>query len=83
SRSCSNTIRTARSRTSGEYLADFAMSPSSQAPWPPAIPGRFTPGTSTASASCTRKASGGTVKDCVRRFGMVREDMADRDGAVP
>lgn len=35
SRSCLNTIRTARSRTSGEYLADFAVSLSSQAARPP------------------------------------------------
>ncbi len=40
--SCSNTIRTARSRTSGEYLIDLVMTPSSQTLESPAIPGRFT-----------------------------------------
>lgn len=43
---CSNTIRTARSRTSGEYVGDFffgvSSAPSSQELEPPRIPGRFT-----------------------------------------
>src|SRR5438270_4037709 len=40
---CSNTIRTARSRTSGENLFafSFVMAPPSQVLEPPAIPGRF------------------------------------------
>ena len=38
---CSNTMRTARSRTSGEYFADFFMAPSSQISEPPQNPGRF------------------------------------------
>src|SRR5690606_22690892 len=37
----SNTIRTARSRTSGEYLFDLDMTPSSQRKEPPVIPDRF------------------------------------------
>src|SRR5690606_34495403 len=39
--SCSNTMRTARSRTSGEYLVDFFIAPSSQEMEPPEKPGRF------------------------------------------
>src|SRR6185437_1173909 len=43
---CSNTIRTARSRTSGEYVGDFffgvSIAPSSQELEPPRIPERFT-----------------------------------------
>lgn len=39
SRACSNTIRTARSFTSGEYLPVLAVTPSSQQTEPPAIPG--------------------------------------------
>src|SRR5918995_4985134 len=40
---CSNTIRTARLRTSGEYFVDafFVMAPVSQELEPPAIPARF------------------------------------------
>ena len=41
SRSCSNTIRTARSLTSGEYLLRLPMTPSSQEMESPEIPGRF------------------------------------------
>ncbi len=44
SRSCSNTIRTARSRTSGEYLVLLFMTPSSQFLESPANPGRFSSG---------------------------------------
>src|SRR5690606_1251591 len=40
--SCSNTMRTARSRTSGEYLVDFFIAPSSQEMEPPEKSGRFT-----------------------------------------
>ncbi|MSP98339.1 MAG: hypothetical protein EXR29_14220 [Betaproteobacteria bacterium] len=40
---CSCTIRTARSRTSGENLLDLFMAPSSQGLEPPRNPGRFTP----------------------------------------
>ena len=40
---CSNTIRTARSRTSGENRLDLAMTPSSQGMEPPRNPGRFIP----------------------------------------
>ena len=41
--SCSNTIRTARSRTSGEYLFDVLdMTPSSQGVEPATFPERFT-----------------------------------------
>src|SRR5205085_7128069 len=39
---CSNTIFTARSRTSGENLFDVLMAPSSQELEPPRFPGRFT-----------------------------------------
>src|SRR5690606_31726446 len=39
--SCSNTMRTARSRTSGEYLVDFFIAPSSQEMEPPEKSGRF------------------------------------------
>ncbi|MEX3791334.1 hypothetical protein AB3X86_36600, partial [Paraburkholderia sp. BR14374] len=43
---CSRTIRTARSRTSGEYLGHFffvfSIAPFSQEVEPPEIPGRFT-----------------------------------------
>src|SRR5690606_36964898 len=39
---CSNTIRTARSLTSGEYLVCLLMTPSSQEMEPPGKPGRFT-----------------------------------------
>ena len=38
---CSCTMRTARSRTSGENLVDFLMAPSSQRLEPPQNPGRF------------------------------------------
>ena len=38
------TMRTARSRTSGENLLDLFMAPSSQELEPPRIPGRFRPG---------------------------------------
>src|SRR5690606_36222871 len=38
-----STIRTARSRTSAEYLLRAAIAPSSQRMEPPAIPGRFIP----------------------------------------
>src|SRR5437870_5426428 len=38
---CSNTIRTARSRTSGENRLGLAMTPSSQGMEPPINPGRF------------------------------------------
>ncbi len=38
---CSSTIRTARSRTSGEYFTGLVMTPSSQRLEPPGIPGRF------------------------------------------
>ena len=38
---CSYTSRTARSRTSGEYLLRFGMTPSSHEMEPPGIPGRF------------------------------------------
>src|SRR5690606_1796763 len=38
---CSSTIRTARSRTSGEYFTGLVMTPSSQELEPPGIPGRF------------------------------------------
>ena len=38
---CSCTIRTARSRTSGENFVDFLMAPSSQVLEPPQNPGRF------------------------------------------
>jgi len=38
---CSRTIRTARSRTSGENLLDRAMAPSSQGMEPPGNPARF------------------------------------------
>lgn len=38
---CSSTIRTARSRTSGENLFDLAMTPSSQGMEPPENPARF------------------------------------------
>jgi hypothetical protein len=41
SRSCSKTMRTARSRTSGEYLVDLFIAPSSQRLEPPENPGRF------------------------------------------
>ncbi|MGC8703625.1 MAG: hypothetical protein ACP5RV_11960, partial [Thiomonas sp.] len=38
----SNTMRTARSMTSGEYFGDFLiMAPSSQSKEPPQKPGRF------------------------------------------
>src|SRR5690606_25060999 len=37
-----STIRTARSRTSGEYFTGLLMTPSSQELEPPGIPGRFT-----------------------------------------
>ncbi|MDP9222715.1 MAG: sigma-70 family RNA polymerase sigma factor, partial [Actinomycetota bacterium] len=39
--SCSNTSRTARSRTSLGYLRDVDMAPPSQTLEPPAFPGRF------------------------------------------
>ena len=39
---CSNTIRTARSRTSGEYLFTFVTTLSSQEIESPSSPGRFT-----------------------------------------
>ena len=39
--SCSNTMRTARSRTSGEYFFVLFMTPSSQRLESPANPGRF------------------------------------------
>src|SRR5690606_3471677 len=39
---CSCTMRTARSRTSGEYFASFFMAPFSQRLEPPRNPGRFT-----------------------------------------
>ena len=39
---CSTTIRTARARTSGEYLVRLLIAPSSQAVEPPANPARFT-----------------------------------------
>ena len=42
SRSCSTTNRTARSRTSREYLVDLFIAPSSQRLEPPGKPGRFT-----------------------------------------
>ena len=38
---CSSTMRTARSRTSGENLFDLFMAPSSQEKEPPQNPGRF------------------------------------------
>ena len=38
---CSNTIRTARSRNSGEYFDTVFMTPSSQELESPGIPGRF------------------------------------------
>ncbi len=38
---CSNTSRTARSRTSGEYLVDLFITPSSQEMESPVNPGRF------------------------------------------
>ena len=38
---CSATIRTARSRTSGEYLLDLGISPSSQGKESAQFPGRF------------------------------------------
>jgi len=38
---CSCTMRTARSRTSGENLFDFFIAPSSQRLEPPQNPGRF------------------------------------------
>ena len=38
---CSSTMRTARSRTSGENLFDFFMAPFSQMLEPPQNPGRF------------------------------------------
>jgi hypothetical protein len=38
---CSNTIRTARSRTSGEYRVALPMTPSSQSLGSPEKPGRF------------------------------------------
>ena len=38
---CSNTMRTARSRISGEYLLDLFITPSSQEMEPPTNPGRF------------------------------------------
>ena len=38
---CSCTMRTARSRTSGEHLVDFLMAPSSQRLEPPQNRGRF------------------------------------------
>src|SRR5512143_1530456 len=41
---CSNTSRTARSRTSGEYLVDVFITPSSQGLESPGIPGRFNRG---------------------------------------
>ena len=37
----SKTIRTARSRTSGEYLLDLPMAPSSEETKPPGKPERF------------------------------------------
>ena len=40
--SCSNTIRTARSRISSGYLVDLVMAPSSQGLEPPRFPARFT-----------------------------------------
>jgi hypothetical protein len=40
-RLCSRTIRTARSRTSGENLLGLPMTPSSQGMEPPGIPARF------------------------------------------
>jgi hypothetical protein len=40
---CSNTIRTARDRTSGEYLVCLVIAPSSQGLEPPANPPRFSP----------------------------------------
>src|SRR5262245_6476284 len=41
---CSNTIRTARSRNSGEYFVVVFMTPSSQELESPGIPGRFNRG---------------------------------------
>jgi hypothetical protein len=38
---CPNTIRTARARTSGEYLVCLLIAPSSQELEPPANPRRF------------------------------------------
>jgi hypothetical protein len=38
---CSDTIRTARARTSGEYLVCLVIAPSSREPEPPANPVRF------------------------------------------
>ena len=43
---CSKTIRTARDRTSGEYLVCLVIAPSSQGLEPPANPARFTVATS-------------------------------------
>ncbi|KAF0183725.1 MAG: hypothetical protein FD164_698, partial [Nitrospirae bacterium] len=50
---CSNTIRTARSRTSGEYFVVFFMTLSSQIVEPPVNPGGFTePGDQKADGWC-------------------------------
>ena len=46
-----NTMRTARSRTSGENLFDLFMAPSSQELEPPQNPGRFSP------AACSSDAT--------------------------
>src|SRR5690606_34788297 len=71
SRSCSNTSRTARSRTSGEYFFACLMTPISQELESPANPGRFTsfvtsntgsdlwPRGPTARSCCCRRRSPG------------------------
>ena len=62
SASCSNTRRTARSRTSGENLfVVFFMTPSSQEMESPGIPGRFT------SESSSILVFPSTDKSCLAR----------------
>src|SRR5690606_2057165 len=74
SRSCSNTSRTARSRTSGEYFFACLMTPISQELESPANPGRF----GGASSSPSEKELSGRTEaprhrsrldDCVQRLG--------------
>ena len=60
---CSSTIRTARSRTSGENRLEvfFVMAPPSQAVEPPANPGRFT-----GSSRCPAGPLGGSHRPLAR-----------------
>jgi len=74
---CSNTIRTARARTSGEYFVDLvAIAPSPRELEPPANPGRFTllPGFAVGSVGLWVGAWSG--------FGVLAGDFGGGSGAV-